>query len=268
MDNDRNLVSAGAIGLLVILAVAALYAFNESVGLPIVKAVTDIGNFLFAAVCAVLCFRLLRVFDRGEVLWRVWLALGIGLGLWALAEAVYAFYEVILNIDTPYPSLADVVWVPGYIPLFAALVMRYRSLRVTPSAGMIASLAVVFLALAGVSLVFIISPMIASPDEGGLIVQVLNVLYPLGDLLVMFGALLIVMVLVGGQLSRAWLLIAAGCLLLTVADSLYSYGTWNTLYLPDGKINLLTGVSDVSYLGGYVVMAFGLYNEARLQRVA
>lgn len=49
-------------------------------------------------------------------------SLGLSLGLWFAAEATWAYYELIVGIETPFPSMADIFWLAGYIPFFYFLV--------------------------------------------------------------------------------------------------------------------------------------------------
>jgi len=58
--------------------------------------------------------------------------------------------------------------------------------------------------------------------------------------------------------------IAAGILLDAAADLLFIYGTWNGLYYPDGRLNLISGVFDILYIAAYAVWAVGLFLRLRL----
>jgi len=48
---------------------------------------------------------------------RAYLFLFIGIILWLLAEATWAYYELGLGIERPFPSTADAFWLAGYGPL-------------------------------------------------------------------------------------------------------------------------------------------------------
>jgi hypothetical protein len=110
-------------------------------------------------------------------------------------------------------------------------------------------------------------PIVTSPGEGEIIEKLLDIYYPLGDLLVVMGALLSMLALAGGELSLPWGAIALACLALAFSDSLYSYATWHDIYQPDSGPNFITALCDTTYIAGYVILAFGLYIQARLQRI-
>ncbi len=46
---------------------------------------------------------------------KYYLYLVVGLAFWACAHSIWAYYELGLGIDTPYPSIADFFWLSGYI---------------------------------------------------------------------------------------------------------------------------------------------------------
>jgi hypothetical protein len=270
---DRQTSLAAVVAILAVAIVALVYAFSSQVGADGLRAVSDIADILGAWACVVLCVVLWRAFDKGEVLKRVWGFLGVGLAMWAVAEVIYGVYELILHLDTPSPSLADVLWVPGYIPLFIALWLRFRSLRVKLSRTQLAGLLISFAVLVGISLIFVILPYAQSQTPDPTVDAftttanlVLGVLYPLGDLLLALGVGLVIVILMGGQLSRSWILIALGALSIALGDSLYYSGAANGLYTADIPVNLFTAISDVSYFAGYVTIALGLYTQALLER--
>ena len=41
-------------------------------------------------------------------------SLAIGLGLWFIAEIIWTYFELGLQINTPFPSIADLFWLVGY----------------------------------------------------------------------------------------------------------------------------------------------------------
>jgi hypothetical protein len=45
---------------------------------------------------------------------KAYASLAIGLGLWLVAELIWTYFELGLQIDTPFPSFADVFWLVAY----------------------------------------------------------------------------------------------------------------------------------------------------------
>src|SRR6188474_499980 len=168
---------------------------------------------VLGAAVAVL-FRALRLPDERTA----WLALGIGLLLWALGQT---YYSVVLYYASPapFPSPSDALFLAFYPATYVALValLRSRSERVDSFAwvdGLIGALAV-----AAVVAALIFPPVLAALEEDTLGVAV-SLAYPCADL-VLLG-------LVAGALTTsrwrthgAWPLIAAALILFGAADVVY-----------------------------------------------
>jgi len=248
-----------------IAAYASLYVFSASVGAQFIQLVNSFANPLAALICAGLALVLWRSFRKTEVLRRVWGLLGLGLLMWGIAEIIFAYYDM-TGSEVPVPSLADLLWVPGYLPLFVALYLRYATLRVAPPRWQVVALAVSVLVALIVSVLLVIVPNV-NLSEGDPASIALSILYPVGDLLIVLGVGLTVLVLFGGELSRPWLIIALGFVAIAIADSLYYYGYATGLYDSDLiPVTLVTAISDSCYFGGYVLIGLGLFVQARLQR--
>jgi hypothetical protein len=261
-----TIVSLVAVVVILLLYINPLYRL---VG-PLATAIVYDGLLLaIVGAGAVLAGLLWRSFDRGEVHRTIWASLGLGLLLWGVAEGVSAVYEVILGKTLPVVSVADIAWLIGFLPLLVALFTRYNSLGARPGPLELAAVIGAFVLLIVLAAVFVIGPILAYPDYERLIERLLDAAYPLCDLVVAHAALLNVLVLRGGALARPWGVIAAGFLVVSLADLLYAYATWYELYTGlDPQVNLITALVDVPYFVSYVLITLGLYMQARLWQVA
>lgn len=257
-------------GMLMVYAVLIhLQPIRNLIGGNIVATwIYDIGNIVMAWGGAGISFMLAGSFSKGEVLRRIWLLLGIGLLLWGGGEFTWALYELVLDIE-PYPSPADVMWLLGFIPLLVGMYLRFQSLQTTPERYYLIAAIVLFLILVGVAWAYVFQPMLTDPDPTTLLIErVVNVLYPIGDLLIALGVITIVLVLTGGQLSRSWLIIAAGFLLNAFSDLFYTYASWQGLIVEVHQpMNFFTGLSNATYFISYVVINLGLLFQAKLQKI-
>jgi hypothetical protein len=50
----------------------------------------------------------------------------VALTLWFLGEFTYSFYQIVLNIDAPYPGVGEIFYLAGYAPL---ILFTYRSFK-------------------------------------------------------------------------------------------------------------------------------------------
>ena len=226
--------------------------------------IANIGTLLGAWSVVVLAILLWRSYAPDEVGRRVWLAPFLGFLLWALCDTLWAFYDLLPGGEVPYPSPADVAWVAGYPFLWAALWMRYRSMEARP--GRRQWLALGLIVPAGVVVFgYVLWPILTYPGYDRLIEQGLDELYPTGELILFTGAVLVAVAMYGGRLSFPWRIISAGIAVLSVADLVFAYATWNDLYIIEGSPNAITILADAPYMGAYAAIAVGEYVLGRLE---
>ncbi len=258
----RWLATAG-LALVIIMAVLYISPIHKAVGDRTLTIVYDVQTVFFAGLATVLMGWMWRTFERGEPLWMVWGAFTLGMFLWTLGEVLWAYGEIIAKEELPYPSIADVAWVVGYVPLFIGFFLRFRSLRTMPTLDDLLTGGGFFLVILVVGVAYIIGP-IATQNSGTHTEQFLNILYPVGDLALAFASVLSVIVLAGGSLSYPWMMLAGGFLLTSLGDLMYSYATWNDLYITGNHgTNLVTYLADVPYLAAYIVIAFAMVVQIR-----
>jgi hypothetical protein len=58
----------------------------------------------------------------------------VGLTLWFLGEATYSYYQIVLNMDAPYPGVGEIFYLAGYAPM---ILFTYRSFRTINRDGII-----------------------------------------------------------------------------------------------------------------------------------
>ena len=256
---------------LVVLGGTALLFFHpvyRSLGPQAVLWIYDLAVVLSALVGTGLSLALWRSFSRGEASRTIWAYLTAGLLLWALGEAIWTADQLLLAERLPQPSAADAAWIFGYVPVTLGLRLRYRSFRIAPQrAWHIPLLGSVAFAV-GLVAVTLVLPTIRQSANSRWMEQAVNILYPLGDLLVAYWAILIVSVLAGGALFSPWRFIAAGCLCVALSDLMYAYAVRLDMYQvgPATGVNLATFMINLLYVAAYLSLALGLYVQARLQR--
>ena len=58
----------------------------------------------------------------------------IGLTLWFLGELSYSYYQIVLNVDVPYPGIGEIFYLAGYGPI---ILFTYRSFKTINKDGRI-----------------------------------------------------------------------------------------------------------------------------------
>jgi hypothetical protein len=62
-----------------------------------------------------------------SIYFRMWMYFSLGTFAWFAAETIWVVYAVFLNIEVPYPSLADIFYLSGNLSFLTGLVVYYLS---------------------------------------------------------------------------------------------------------------------------------------------
>jgi diguanylate cyclase len=175
----------------------------------------------------------------------VWAPLALGMTSYALGAVVWTFWLEPLA-EPPFPSIADALWLALYPLSFATIVLAVRAQvgRVSRSVwldGLIGTLSVSALGVA-----LLLAPLLRGAT-GSTAAVATNFAYPVGDVAVA-AAVAGGFALTGWRLSRAWVLLATGCVAFTAADAVYLRELAAAAYVTQSIENLLWG-------GGLVLMA-------------
>lgn len=175
--------------------------------------------------------------------------------LWFMGETTWGVYEVILRVNIPYPSIADIFYLAGYLPALAStlsLMWIFRRL-VTPVRRALAGL--VGFAIVGLVFVFVLGPLSGSSSD--IVTKTFDLAYPFLDAVLLVLVTLILFGFLGSTLSKPWVWICASLLLNAFADIVFSWGTLTGWYYSGHPIELL-------WLYGYLGFAIG-FNQQRLE---
>lgn len=173
--------------------------------------------------------------------------------LWFLGETTWGIYEVVLGVSIPYPSIADIFYLAGYLPVLASTVTFMWIFRrnVTQARKVVTSL--VGLAIIGLVFVFVLSPL--STSSSGTVTKAFDLAYPFLDAVLLVLVTLILGGMAGSTLAKPWAWIFAGLLSYSFADIMFSWGTLAGWYYSGHPIELL-------WLYGYLGLAIG-FSEQR-----
>jgi hypothetical protein len=183
-----------------------------------------------------------------------WFYFTLGLFLWFIGEAVWAGYTLILDVELPYPSIADVFWIGGYIPFFIGLYVYVKLFghALTKKALVLTMLmAAVLTVLVSVAL---LTPVLKAEED--LTTIIMDFAYPILDLALLSTALLGLIIFWKGKLRKSWLLINAAILMNVCADILFSYTTAQGMYYCGHMLDVLF---DLAYL--FFLMAFYVHTK-------
>jgi two-component system sensor histidine kinase/response regulator len=232
------------------------HLFNDEVQ----ALVDNLGQLSAAAVASVLCAWTASRTTRAER--RGWTLLAVSAGIWALGQVVWSYYALVLNTPVPYPSAADFGFL-GAAPFAFAAVMSFlvASSRTFTRwrmwlDGLIIVLALTFtgwaLGLKDVAIGTFVS-------EDPLLTRVLNLAYPLADILILTILILAIRRATDQQRGRM-LLLLAGLAANSIADSAFDYLSASGTYVAGDFI-------DSGWVIGYLMVALAaLWPESRVDR--
>ena len=186
--------------------------------------------------------------DKQEQL--VWRLLGAGLGLWTLAEVLWAFLTLVLNSEAS-PSLADVLWVAGYLPLGAAILIHLAWWRKQLN-GLRILLA---FAVGGFFFLALFYGVLQPVFLGNVNWETaLNVLYPILDVTLAIGAFTILLTLDGRKWWQPWLFIAIALIMWAYADAVFAFLIWADAYKASNVGILMV---ELPYNAAYILFGIG-----------
>jgi hypothetical protein len=196
--------------------------------------------------------------DKAKHNFYICLSLTIALTLWTLAELTWTYYQLGLDIENPFPSIADSFWLAGY-PFI--IYFTYGMNKALSKGGFYDREALLMLSVsAGLTLGYVfnltfgVADMLsaAEGDMGWLI----SILYPILDTIALIPSLLIVASFHGSRNKSAysivWLLISCSIIIVTIADIGFGYS--EVL----GRSEEQQWFWDTMFASSYIVMAGAL----------
>ncbi len=183
----------------------------------LVVSVLNVGTPLLGAALCLL--PALSAPERRERL--SWWCLGLALATSAVAEAIWAYYGIVLGEEPPVASAADLAYALYYPFIFVGLLLQYPRSRETATHFTVLLDCVLFAVVAaGTFWHFLAEPFIAQAADD-LLLLVVNLSYPVGDVLLLTA---LVSLLVNLQVPRVpkhlpWLVLSF--LTVIVADVVY-----------------------------------------------
>ena len=152
--------------------------------------------------------------------------LALGLALLSVGDAIFTGYAV-QELVLPYPSVADAVYLTGYLSFAIAMLFLIRS-RQRPNVSDILDGALVLCAAALV-IWFVLIEAAARDASVGVLSRVVSSAYPALDVLLI--VVLVQLLLTGGARSAAFRFVALGAATLLATDIVYGMQNLNGAYV-------------------------------------
>jgi hypothetical protein len=185
----------------------------------------------------------------------------VGILFWFIAELIWTYYELGLEIKNPFPSMADGFWLAGY-PFIIYFAFAIKRILTRESSSHYHELVILVSVASGLTLayIFILTFGIAGivSNQQNAFGWIIILTYPVLDMVVFVPCFLIIASLrnIRGLASlNPWTLLIASTLLITAADIGFGYSEVVGQSVQEGRVGIWDGIYSVSY----VVMAASLY---------
>ncbi len=186
----------------------------------------------------------------------VFTLLAAGFVLWALGDVAWDIMLYVLGVE-PYPSIADLFYVAGYIPAAAGLAYLWREVWVSRGEprNQVVAFIVGALGIGALTYLMISGSIMAVGQEGETLTEAaLDYAYPLLSALMASLAFGVYWFFGSSKIKKALLLIAGGMLFFFVGDMVFTYLAWNGI-----ETGVWSLVSNGAYLLSYVLSGFGFW---------
>jgi len=216
MGVDRRVVAGGAV---LVGSVVVVYALTRVLSAGSAATLVDIAVPVLEVAALVLTCLACRKNAGSPYRWT-WMLLGLWLAANLFADIAWAWYEVVLRVPLPSPSVADFGYLISYPLAFATVVFsawkaagRLRALEAGLDAFMVT------LGAAGLAWPLLLAPMLESSTPGP--ANLISLAYPLGDLVVIMAFASLLLGSFRERPPRFLIVIWIAFVVQVVADSLY-----------------------------------------------
>ena len=174
--------------------------------------------------------------------------LTVGLTLWFLGELLWPIYSRVLNVEMPFPSLMDFLWVGGYIFIGIGIYIIFTIFKPNLILKRLTQFLIIFLTLMAILAIIFLTPIIY---KASFLEQVIYCYYLTADIIILSLLMVVYRIFKEGEISKAWLILVLGITVIFLADIFFNLAT---------SINseFYLGLGDLIYINGYSLTALGL----------
>lgn len=179
------------------------------------------GQIVICAFSAFLAISRAIKLSLDSAFGRAFLAISLGIASWGLGSLVWLYYNLMANVEIPYPSLADlgfVLLIPcvllGTVWLVIGLKPKYTPVTIAKLVG-------IPIAVFVFSYYFFVQDKLV--EKIPLLVKVLNVTYPVGDAIFLSLALVVLSIVSKSALYKPIFILCLGFIIEAFADTGFSW---------------------------------------------
>ena len=159
-----------------------------------------------------------------------WLLIAFACLSFTLGQITWTYYETIRGVEVPNPSWADAGYLFAYPCLIAGVFLLFGSMTVSGRARLLLDSAITASSIGVLSWYFVVQPQ-WHQSSVDLLGKLVSVAYPLGDIVAIFGAVVLFKSLAGSpETRRSAAFVGAGMAMVAFADTVYTIMSLNNSY--------------------------------------
>jgi len=250
MESKRNLVLSLAVSVAIC---STITIFAPISGNRIFY--SDLIAVITSGLAAALSIQLIVRQRINGLFPRLYASLGLGIVLWFIAESIWTYYELVAGVETPFPSIADALWLAGYVPFFYFLFGMVKNF-IAPSRSMLLQFFLIssagFVLLANLMLSMYQTADLTSSE--GAMTFVFSSAYPIADtLLVVLASVAFIQLRKGKLTFTPWAFFTLSLMLFIIADIGFAY------FVLIEELGDMIWIWNPLYNAGYLAIASSLF---------
>ena len=222
------------ISLIILISFCFLVLYSTN---PYFKLVTsDLFNSvtpILAAICLLYSAKFSKFHSKRTYI--AWTFFSLALISWGLGQITYTFLELVLHQE-PFPSLADLFYL-GVYPIFliGIFYLPSKKLKQVEYSTILVDMGIIILSAGIIIWNFLIVPIFSSNDS--LELALISAAYPIGDLLLIFGLLILIFRPLTKPMKGPLILLILGIMAIIISDFLFVYQSLLGTYMSGSTID-------------------------------
>jgi hypothetical protein len=236
--------------------IAASYLFGSSA-----QSFFNQTIYLLAPITAAVAgLMAIKIYGWRDPAGRDVLFIALGLVFWTLGDVLWYVFKLFLKID-PFPSVADMFYLIGYVLIFIGIYKALRlaevSLENFKKIGRPAMAAISLLVAVLILIVSYFGIYLAYDPSAGALTNFFGIGYGVADLILIISSLLALMIITvyrGGKFASFWARFIIALCLFLLGDILFAF--YGVEFENDLKPYIYI---DLFYAGGYLLFAYAMF---------
>jgi diguanylate cyclase (GGDEF)-like protein/putative nucleotidyltransferase with HDIG domain len=185
-----------------------------------------------------------------------WVLLGLACLFFALGHSIWAYYELLANFETPFPSWADAAFLFAEVLLIIGVFVLFGTMPIVGRLRLLLDSAIAVISVGAFSWYILIERLWAQSNTS-LPAKLIGIAYPMADVVALYSACVIYLgTREHSTVRRSVACVVAGIISIAVADFAFSFATLNSTYLTGTWTNF-----------GWMLGCMLIANAIRLQTV-